>query len=43
MSKHTGHAFRWPAEIAADRGGFPPANETRDLYSSLVLKMFNKP
>ena len=28
----TGHGFRLPPEIAADRRGFLAANETRDLY-----------
>ena len=32
--KNTGHGFRLPPEIAADRRGFPAANETRDLYTA---------
>ena len=28
----TGHRFRFPPEIPADRRRFPPANAIRDLY-----------
>ena len=30
---YTGHEFRLPPEIPADRRRFPPANDIRDLYS----------